>query len=231
VEDLYRGFLSELNPFRASIIGGNMTKAEHALFIDITLIGQVEQGKMVRRSTAKVGDAILTTGYPGESAAGFHLLNAHPTRDLSGHRLVKAYNDPSHRAREGKAIAQLGHATAMIDTSDGFLGDLGHICQESGVGAIIILEKFPVREELLQVAAELGRDPYELLLQESDDYELIITCPPESISTICSSVASFSNVPVNEVGRIVEASKGIKLIQLDGNQRAVFPVGWDHFRY
>ncbi|MBN1833743.1 MAG: thiamine-phosphate kinase [Deltaproteobacteria bacterium] len=229
VEDMYRGFLMELNPFGASIIGGNVTKSEPALFIDMTLIGQAEKGRIVRRSTAKIGDAILTTGYPGESAAGLEMLKAHPKEDLSKHPLVRAFNSPSHRAREGEAIAQSGHATAMIDTSDGFLGDLGHICQQSGKGAIIALEKLPVREESRLFAAESGRDPYELLLRESDDYELIITCSRENVTRVRSAVAALSDIPVNEVGKIVDASEGIKLIHPDGTQRMVSPLGWDHF--
>ena len=64
VEEMYRGFLEELNPFGASIIGGNLTKSGNGMFIDITLIGEVEQGKGVRRSGARPGDVILVTGYP-----------------------------------------------------------------------------------------------------------------------------------------------------------------------
>jgi thiamine-monophosphate kinase len=230
VEAMYRGFIAELNPFEASIIGGNVTKSEHAAFVDITLIGEVEQGKMIRRSTAKAGDAILVTGYPGQAAAGlFLLLNAQPTEDLSDHPLVQTFNTPSHRAREGRAIAQSGYATAMIDTSDGFLGDLGHICKESGVGARLMRESLPVGKELREAATRLGRDPVELVLGESDDYELIITCPPDDADGIRASVAAVSEVPVTEVGRITEAAYGMKLIEPDGTERAVTPAGWDHF--
>jgi thiamine-monophosphate kinase len=65
VESMYRGFLHELNPFKASIIGGNITKTSGTNFIDITLLGEVEQGKLMLRSSADAGDAILVTGYPG----------------------------------------------------------------------------------------------------------------------------------------------------------------------
>jgi len=231
VEAMYRGFIAELNPFGASIIGGNVTKAEHAMFIDITLIGEVEPDKMVRRSTAKTDDVILITGYPGQAAAGLHmLLNARATEDLNDHPLVHAFNAPSHRAREGKAIAQSGYATAMIDTSDGFLGDLGHICQESGVSATLILERLPVREELRKAATQLGMDLYKLVLQESDDYELIVTCSADHVDGIRSAVAALSDVPVTEVGRITDAADDIKLIFPDGTQHIVTPAGWDHFR-
>jgi thiamine-monophosphate kinase len=231
VEAMYRGFIAELNPFGASIIGGNVTKAEHAMFIDITLIGEVEPDKMLHRSTAKTDDVILITGYPGQAAAGLHLLlNARATKDLNDHPLVHAFNAPSHRAREGKAIAQSGCATAMIDTSDGFLGDLGHICQESGVGATLILGRLPVREELRKAATQLGMDLYKLVLQESDDYELIVTCSADHVDGIRSAVAALSNVPVTDVGRITDAADGIKLIFPDSTQRIVTPAGWDHFR-
>jgi thiamine-monophosphate kinase len=230
VEEIYRGFIAELNPFEASIIGGNVTKAEHAIFIDVTLIGEAKPKNIVRRSTAKAGDVILITGYPGRSAAGLYLLlNAAAGEDLSDHPLVRAFNTPSHRAREGKAIAHTGYATAMIDTSDGFLGDLGHVCEESGVGAALIMENIPTTEELQEAARQLDLDPYELALKESDDYELIVTCSADNVEGIRSAVAAVSDVPVTEVGRITDAADGIKLIFQDGTKRAVTPVGWDHF--
>lgn len=230
VEAMYRGFLAELKPFGASVIGGNITKTEDANFIDITLIGEVEQGKIVRRSTAQAGDVILVTGYPGQAAAGFQLLLcSKPTEDLKDHPLVRAYNTPTHRAQEGQAIAHSGYATAMIDTSDGFAADLGHICQESHVGAVLIQEKLPISKDLRQAAVKLGKDPYKLTLQESDDYELIITCSPNHVDKIRSAVADVSDVPVTEVGRITDAVGDIQMIYPDGTQHRIPLTGWDHF--
>ncbi len=230
VEAMYRGFVVELNPFGASVIGGNITKSGDGIFIDITLMGEVEEGKTVRRSTAKVGDAILITGYPGQAAAGLQmLLKTQPTENLHDHPLVRAYNTPFHRAWEGQAIGSSGYATAMIDTSDGFLGDLGHICQESSVGAELFQEELPISEHLRQAAIELGQDPYDLVLKESDDYELIVTCSVDHVERIRSVVAALSDIPIAEVGRITDAPGGIKLILPDGNRRDMILAGWDHF--
>jgi thiamine-monophosphate kinase len=230
VEAMYRGFVMELNPFEASIIGGNLTGTENGNFIDITLIGEVEKGNLMLRSTARAGDTILVTGYPGQAAAGLQLLQHSPSaKDNSKHSLVRIYNNPSHRAREGQAVARSGNATAMIDTSDGFLGDLGHICQESGVGAELIQEKFPISEDLKLAATQLKRDPYELFLQDSDDYELIFTCSPDNVSKIGSVIAEVSNVPVSEVGKITHTVGDFQLILPDGTQRHITPTGWDHF--
>ena len=230
VEAMYHGFCMELNPFKASIIGGNLTKMEDIIFIDITLIGEVKQGKIMLRSTARVGDAILITGYPGQAAAGLHLLSrSQSTEDLREHPLARAYIFPSHRAKEGWAIGQSGVATAMIDTSDGFLGDLGHICHESGVGAVLIQEKFPITKDLRQAAVQLEQDPNELFLQESDDYELIVTCPPDKVAMIRSAITEVSDVLVTEVGRITETVGDIQLMLPNGTQRRITPTGWDHF--
>jgi len=51
-----------------------LTESGDGIFIDITLIGEVEEGRAVRRSGAKPGDEILVTGYPGHSTAGLQLL-------------------------------------------------------------------------------------------------------------------------------------------------------------
>src|SRR4030042_1403043 len=231
VEEMYRGFLLELNPFGASIIGGNLTKSGDGMFIDITLIGEVEQGKGVRRSGARPGDVILVPGYPGQAAAGLQLLLHSPDdSQISEHPLVKIYNNPSHKAQGGEAIAKAGRATAMIDTSDGFLGDLGHICEESGVGAELFKEKLPVSDDLRKAALMLHQAPYDLFMGDSDDYELVITCRPQDVAPLRSVIAQCCPVLLTEVGGITGAAGKIMLLLPDGERRPVKRSGWDHFR-
>jgi thiamine-monophosphate kinase len=231
VLEIYRGFLRELKPFNASIVGGNITNSSETFFIDITLIGEIKKGKAVSRSTAKVGDVILVTGYPGEAAAGLKiLLDDSNNQYLKGGKLVQAYKNPSHRAVEGRAIADSGYAGAMIDTSDGLLGDLGHICEASHVGAELIREKLPMSDELMSTAGDMGVDPFELVLGESDDYELVVTCAPENKNELKSIINSINGVPVTEVGRLVNFSEGIRIINPDNGSERLTPSGWDHFR-
>ena len=230
VQEMYRGLLVELNPFGASIIGGNLTRSGNGMFIDITLIGEVEQGKGVRRSGAKPGDVILITGYPGQAAAGLKLLlQSQNEPKILEHPLIKNFNTPSHRAILGATVARAGLATAMIDTSDGFLADLGHICQESNVGADLFKEKLPISEALLRAAALLNQDPYDFLLGESDDYELVITCRPEDVALLISKSVQCCPVPVTEIGRITGRPGEIALLLSDGQRHPIKPSGWDHF--
>ncbi|MCP4683483.1 MAG: thiamine-phosphate kinase [Desulfobacterales bacterium] len=230
VEDMYRGFLAELKPLRASIIGGNVSMSGHGMFVDITLVGEVKKDKILCRSSAKPGDAILVTGYPGRAAAGLRLLlQDRPLEDINAHPLVRAYNSPSHRALEGQAVANSGYATAMIDISDGLLGDLGHICQESRVGAVLVQENLPLNRDLQQAALELGLGSYDLVMQQSDDYELIITCPAGNVDKLRSVIAASSDVHVSEIGRISKTPGCMELVCPDGTQHAIIPDGWDHF--
>ena len=117
----------------------------------------------------------------------------------------------------------------MIDTSDGFLGDLGHICEESGVGAELFQGALPVSDALRRAAPRVACDPLDLLLGDSDDYELIITCRPENVAGVRAAVASVSDVPVSRVGQIVDRPGVIELVLPDGGRRPVTRGGWDHF--
>jgi thiamine-monophosphate kinase len=230
VLDIYRGFAAELNPLGASIIGGNITKTDGFNFIDITLLGEAEKTRLVRRSTARPGDLILVTGFPGQAAAGLQLL-LHPEPAAAGGAdvLIRAYNVPTHRAREGRAVALADCATAMIDTSDGFLGDLGHLCTDSGVGAELFSEQLPLSRELEEGTRLLGKDPLDLILGNSDDYELIITCPSGGQEAIRHAIGEVSPLLVTEVGRVTDDSGTIHLVLPDGAQRPMDPSGWDHF--
>lgn len=231
IEKMYRGFLDVLRDFEASIVGGNLTKVDGAEFIDITLIGEAEKGKVIRRDSAREGDAVVVTGYPGHSAAGLELLlgKEHSDESITDHPLVQAYKRPTHRAREGKAIADSGLASAMIDTSDGFAGDLGHICEGSGLGAILYVDKLPLSDALRKISGKLRKDPYDFVLGSSDDYELIITCAPDHIRKIKNLIESLSNVLVTEVGRLGGDSHRICLCYPDGSEKDASVSGWDHF--
>jgi len=227
---IYRGFLAELNPFEAFIIGGNVTKSTGANFIDITLIGEVKTGEMVRRSTAKPGDVILLTGYPGQSAAGLAILLETAHNDpWNESPLVAAYQRPIHRAFEGCAAAGTGLVHAMIDTSDGLLGDLGHVCDESRVGAVIRENALPVSPALVQFTQSVGKKPLDYILKESDDYELLITCAPQSEAVVRAAIAASNDIPVSRIGTITENKGRIEIMDPAGKSRPVTGFGWDHF--
>jgi thiamine-monophosphate kinase len=118
----------------------------------------------------------------------------------------------------------------MIDTSDGFLGDLGHICEESKVGALLNKEDFPASDELQEAAKLLKKEPHEFFLGDSDDYQLIITCSPRDVEAVRSAIAKTYTGPVSEVGSLTTPEQGIRLVLADGSERMLSVKGWNHFR-
>jgi len=226
----YEGILDELNPLNAVVAGGNITRCDSGSFIDITLIGEVERGRMVKRSGAGHGDAILVTGYPGQAAAGLgFLLEEKAPSAPEALPLIRAYRTPTPRIPEGQAVAATGLANAMIDTSDGFLGDLAHICEESRTGAEIMEDALPVSGPLEWFAERKGVNPQDLVLGESDDYELIFTCAPMHVEALKSAVARVSDVPVSTVGWMTDEPGRFRLIRFGGGKEDLEPKGWDHF--
>ena len=177
-----------------------------------------------------MGDAILITGFPGEAAAGLDLLrHANPDKFPYDHPLVKAYISPVHRAHEGHAIASSGLVTSMIDTSDGLLADLAHICQDSGVGAELNRKDLPISKALEETAAQKRKDPYELCTRDSDDYELIVTCLPKNVEKIKDIIKKISDVPIAQIGTISGESEIFHWMLPDGTRQPFTPKGWDHF--
>jgi thiamine monophosphate kinase len=58
---------------------------------------------------------------------------------------------------------------------------------------------------------------------------LIITTDPKNVAEIRTAVASVSDVPATEVGKISDSVGDIQLILPDGTHRQITPSGWDHF--
>lgn len=230
LEELYRGFALELHPHGAALAGGNLSRVEGAEFIAVTLIGEAEAGRAVRRAAARVGDAILVTGHPGQAAAGLRLLReGGGSAGLEDHPLVRAYLAPMARVREGMAASRSGQVSAMIDTSDGFLGDLGRLCAASRVGALLQAERLPLSPALREAAHSWAEDPIELFLGPSDDYELILACEADRAEAVMAQIRGAGQAPVAWVGRLTDQAGRIELSLPDGTRRPLAASGWDHF--
>ena len=100
VEGLYRGLTECLNQYDTSIVGGDLCRSP-VLSIAITAFGEAASNQLIRRSTARPGDAIVATGIHGASKAGLELL-LHPElgRSLSESDralLIHAHQRPKPR--------------------------------------------------------------------------------------------------------------------------------------
>jgi thiamine-monophosphate kinase len=122
------------------------------------------------------------------------------------------------RVEAGQWLRRRGLASAMIDMSDGLSTDLEHICEESGVGAVIEAGAIP-RE---QVGRPVRKVALDLALHGGEDYELLFT----SARRVPAKVAG---VPVTRIGQITRG-RGVVLIGEDKRRRRLAARGWEHFK-
>src|SRR5207244_3019615 len=64
LDGFFHGVESACRQFDISLAGGDSSSSER-IFVDVAMIGRVRSGQAIRRSGAKVGDAIFVTGSLG----------------------------------------------------------------------------------------------------------------------------------------------------------------------
>ncbi|NYD42452.1 thiamine-phosphate kinase [Nocardioides panaciterrulae] len=209
--DFARGFADECAAVGASVVGGDVTRADQVV-IAVTVLGACTEAPVLR-SGAEPGDVVALCGRQGWAAGGLAVLG----RGFRSPRvLVEAYRRPEPPYDAGRAAAEAG-ATAMIDVSDGLLADAGHVAEASGVAIDIHRAAFAVPDPLQAVGAALGADPLQFILGGGDDHALLATFPDDAVP------AGWT-----VVGAVAEAGPDGPAVTVDG---AAYdgPTGWVHF--
>jgi thiamine-monophosphate kinase len=224
VQALYKGMMEQAQEFKVALVGGDTSRAEK-LFISVTMIGEAEENKVIYRSGARKGDLIFVTGTVGDAALGLQQLK----QGKKEGRLIQRHLTPVPRVKEGQAIAYQGLALSMIDISDGLVADLGHIAEQSNVGAEVRLSQLPLSEQYRKEIVSYSSDPYQLALSGGEDYELLFTSPPAKAQAV-AKLAQKLGTPITEIGEITDASQGVTIYGKDGKEYPIAQRGHDHFK-
>ena len=226
LDSVYEGMKSMAREIDVNLVGGDTTASPLHLVINVALVGEAREEEVLYRSGAKEKDVIFLTGPVGASAAGLDSLLAN--RSFEGQdALIDAHFDPHPHVRAGQIIAGLGVAHSLIDVSDGLAGDLGHICTESRVGAIIEEGKIPTTELFRAYCECFELDMTRLTINVGEDYVLLGTVPERSAGKLGKALES-AGCEFFRIGKIVEGP-GVRLLASDGSTREIEPSGWNHF--
>jgi thiamine-monophosphate kinase len=224
VIDLYRGMFNIAGKFGLAIVGGD-TVSSPFVFVSVTVIGSagVKNKNMLRRSAAKAGDKIAVTNYLGASAAGLEMLSKElKFKPKLSKDLRQAHLTPNPRVAEGQLLVEKGVKCGM-DISDGLIGDLAHICQESKVGAQINVDLVPISPAVITC---FGERALELALTGGEDYELLFTASPQVMNRVKKTI----KCPITVIGEIMADKAGkVTLINSQGKVIKFKKTGWDHF--
>jgi thiamine-monophosphate kinase len=211
VNRFFAGFLKLAKRHSVQLAGGDTAESPTGVLADIVVLGSVPKGKAVLRSSARVGDFVYVTGTLGASVAALEQLREGKRPRPKSHT---RHFYPEPRIEVGRYLRENRLASAMIDTSDGLSVDLQHICDESGVAAVVYSESLPrIR----------GQKGLRFALHGGEDYELLFTAPARS--AVPSEIAG---VPVVRIGEIVSGAS-IRLADAQGRTQPLKRAGWEHF--
>ena len=224
-----KGLGDDAEDYGCPLLGGDTDHTPGPLSITVAAFGAVPHGRMVRRATAKVGDAVVVTGTIGDAALGLlrHkdnlLVKRWQLTDEQGDYLKLRYLLPEPCTALADAV--LHYASAAMDVSDGLVGDLAKLCRASGVAAEIDAARVPLSDA---AQAALAADPtlIETILTGGDDYEILLTLAPEKLSAFCQS-ADEAGVPATAIGGIT-AGEGARFVH-DGNALTFAKPAYSHF--
>ena len=184
-------------------MGGDITvwKGGTPFVINVAMLSRPAANKPLRRNGAKAGDIICITGKLGGSGFGRHLRF-------------------KPRVKEAIELARAVSIHSMMDISDGLSTDLNRICQQSGVGALIVAQKIPISMD-----AKRKKNPLEAALNDGEDFELLFTLSKMEYQKLQDY---WRKKPaITSVG-IITKTKKMQIRANDGSIRKLQPAGYDH---
>jgi thiamine-monophosphate kinase len=234
MEEFYEGVYAACDNYDVDLVGGDTSTSQKGFIISVTAIGEVQQDKYVKRSTAQKGDLLCVSGDLGAAFLGLTLLEREKKiflespqvqPDLEGQQyVVGRMLKPEAR----KDIIEFFSAneitpTAMMDVSDGLSSEILHICQQSKLGCVLYEEKIPINEATRNAAFKFELDPTACALSGGEDYELLFTIPQGEYDKL------VLNEQISVIGYMTEPEKGKKIITKGGNTFDITAQGWNAF--
>ncbi|MFB2982625.1 thiamine-phosphate kinase [Microseira sp. BLCC-F43] len=240
VEQVYEGMSECLGQYNTPIVGGDVVRSP-VVTLSITAFGEVTPNRIIRRSAAQPGYAIVVTGVHGSSRAGLELLlNPELGNNLSDRDrniLIQAHQRPKPRLdvlpilwdildNYPLPITHYQLPIAGMDSSDGLADGIVQICRASGVGAVVERSHIPLSDSLLNfVSAEQALN---WALYGGEDFELVLCIPPEIAGKFVEELDKKAAI----IGKI-NAEKTVNLVDINNNynykKKINLNQGFQHF--
>lgn len=235
IEEIYEGIHLACEIYGVDLVGGDTNSSLTGLTLSITAIGSAPLEKLTYRSGAKENDLICVSGDLGAAYIGLQLLerekkifekSGDSQPDLSGYEYVlERQLKPEARRDVINLLADKGvQPTAMIDISDGLSSEILHICETSGVGCRLYIDKIPVIPETARAAGDLNLEPFTMALNGGEDYELLFTIPLQ----VYEKIKTVTGISI--VGHITAHSEGRYLVMQDGSLVEISALGWNSLK-
>ncbi len=220
-EAVFDQILEACRSIDVSLVGGHseVTYGIDRPIIMGTMLGEVEQDKLILTGGAQEGDSIVVT--KGIAIEGTALLAREKASQLlqagmSQEEIDKAASllgvpgiSVLHDARVACASSQV-HSMHDV-TEGGLVTGLREVAKASGLGLAIEESSVPILSECQEVCEVLGLDPLGLLASGA----LLITLP---IADVPGLLTSLEGEGINgfEIGTMIEAAEGLQMVEFHG---------------
>jgi thiamine-monophosphate kinase len=222
------GLAAVASRFRTAIVGGNLTRIDGPLVLDITVVGTVKRRQTLTRAGARPGDDLYVTGSIGGAAAGLQMLRSgvDDASAAAAEPCIQRYLYPEPRLRLGALLGRNRAATACMDVSDGLADAVQQLAEASGVGATIDSSVLPIEPGARRWFERQDRDAVNESITGSDDYELLIAVRPRLRGRLVAA-QRHGGAALTRIGSCT-ADRAV-VVQQDGVTRPM-PSGYSHFR-
>jgi len=233
------GFFELIHQYHLSLVGGDTTQGPLSItcqvggFVPVQspekLPSSMSDTAAVLRSGAQVGDAIFVIGYLGGAGLGLNILTQtgkqpeHPLTEDEKNTLLLCLHRPTPHVEAGLALR--GIATAAIDVSDGLLADLGHIAEQSQVGAHIFQDLLPLHPIVKRVLPL--ESAVQLAVTAGDDYALCCTVPPDKRHDFLSALNNLK-CPYRYIGTLTDQPGVVEIYNRDAKPLTFEKTGYKH---
>lgn len=236
IEELVSGYAALASVHQVAVIGGNITRTNGPLIVDVTAVGTAKPRRILTRSGARAGDQLYVSGALGSAAAGMEMLmhGPPPTKAIgviaepgTAGVCIGRHRRPDPRVRLGLAVARTRAARAAMDLSDGLADAVRQIARASGCGAIVDVAALPIEPAAREWWTARGEDPVRAALSGGDDYELLLAVPPRWHGRLRAARQRVSAPALTHIGVLTPQADELCLER--HGVREPLPSGYEHF--
>ncbi|MFO7822169.1 MAG: thiamine-phosphate kinase [Lentisphaeria bacterium] len=201
LRQFYDGLITSAQEYDVYPIGGDWATSGKENICSLTIIGDVAEDVLVRRSGAEPGDCLFATGVFGQSLTSGHHLAFTP------------------RCTEGRWLAENAFPKAMIDVSDGLVLDAGRLCAASDVAVGIDAAKIPRRTSNTTDSQALS---------DGEDYELLFAVDPGKVQKL-KATWPFNELNLTKIG-VFKRADSPQVTDISGGPLNIASTGYDHLQ-
>ena len=242
VDGLVDGLASLAGRYGVSVAGGNITRTDGPLVVDVAAGGEIPPRRWLTRGGGRAGDELYVSGTIGAAAAGLEMLRTGIREPGTGNRelgtsdpgsrlpdpvCIGRHFRPEPRVRLGVAMGRARAARAAIDLSDGLADALRQVAAAGGTGIRIEADALPIEPGARAWWEAGGVDAVRAALAGGDDYELLFAVSRRQAGALRSVRRHVKAPPLTKIGELTKDPRELVLVR--NGQTEALPEGFEHF--